>query len=197
MEPLGDAFNGASTDKQRAHFYGPIYQWLLDSLSWRNPDRGLRVLEVGVSMWAPQGSFQVWQSHKNIDFAVGVDIEPYVGEVVPPHQFIQGDAYDIGFVESLVSRFSDGFDLVIDDCCHSTPSQGFFLNQYLRLCAPGGYLLIEDVGSPEVVQATLEMSDTVVIDLSWNRRHLDPERKILLSDNDSRVIIRKQEASCD
>ena len=188
FEPTSLAFDENASDKQYKHFYGSIYQWLLDSLCLRR-NSPLWVLEIGVSLNQPQGSFQVWQAEPLIGLAVGVDIHAYTGTVNPPHEFIQGDAYSPMFLERLRMQFSRGFDLIIDDGSHHWDHQIFFLREYWQICAPGGYLVLEDVASWTVFKEMLQIPNTTLIDLSWNTENQG--RTLGFQEMDSKLIIRK------
>ena len=191
LEPIGQLFNDVSTDKQAGHCYGAVYQWLLDSIGLHRQDRQIRLLEIGISLWQPVGSFQAWQTYPGIGLAVGVDIEPYEGLVVAPNKVISGNAYDLEFVESLGSRFPQGFDLIIDDGPHIEEHQVFFLENYLQLCTPGGYLVVEESDARGLLDAAREMSDTLILDFTWNR-DFKRDESLSLREMGSRLIIRKR-----
>lgn len=58
-------------------------------------------------------------------------------------QFDQGNIKDI--LSFTQSEPKDSFDMFIDDGSHTMRDQQLFLNHFLRLIKPGGYLIIEDV----------------------------------------------------
>ena len=188
LEPLGVEFNRHQSDKQLGHFYASLYEWLFASLRLKRK-RPLRILEVGVSLSSPLGSFKVWQTHEEVSQVVGIDISPLLGDVDPPNAFIQGNAYSHEMLSELLMRYPEGFDLLIDDGSHRMLDQIFFLTEYWRLCKPGGYLVVEDVKAWETYQRALEIQGVFIVDTSWNNEGMGRVREF--SEMDSRLIIRK------
>ena len=185
-EPLGDAFTLHESDKQSSHSYGPIYQWVLDSLHLTHGR--LRILEVGVSSMPP-GSFLSWQHHVGVERVVGVDWSLYRGPVLTPNQFVQGDAYSLEMVSALKMCCPERFHLVIDDGSHHACDQQFFLKEYASLCVPDGYLVVEDVRDWGVLKTCASMENAIIVDLTWNR--CDVSRSQDFEDDDSRLILCK------
>ena len=184
---LGVLFDKSDSDKQESHYYGALYDWLIAALSVKHGEP-LRMLEIGVSC-SDEGSFHVWQRHAALGQVVGVDFEPYRGEVMPQHDVVLGDAYTDTMVDELQLRFPNGFHLIIDDGSHNAVDQRFFLDKYSCLCVSGGYLVVEDVASWQVYEALLEFDDVIIVDTSWNRRDLGNLRAF--HQDDSRIIVKQ------
>ena len=185
-EPLGEAFTLHESDKQSAHSYGPLYQWLLDSLHLTHGR--LRILEIGVSAMLP-GSFLSWQHHPSVERVVGVDWSLYRGTVLASNQFVQGDAYSLEMVSALKMCCPERFHLVIDDGSHRPRDQQFFLKEYASLCVPDGYMVVEDVRDWGVFQTCASMENTIIVDMTWN--HCGVSRTQDFKDDDSRLILCK------
>ena len=191
-EPLGILFDDFNSDKQNTHYYGAVYQWMMESLVLRC-GRPLRLLEIGISLDEHQGSFQAWQSCAEIALVVGVDLLPYRGHVQDSNAVVLGDAYTCEMLENLGAAYPDGFDLIIDDGPHVVDSQLFFLREYAMLCAEGGYLVCEDVWRWEVIREVQSIPNTLILETGWNDIHAvqcESVRQL-----DSRLVIRKCEGN--
>ena len=189
-EPIGKMFNESGSDKQHYHFYATIYEWLINHLALTKK-RKLTVLEIGISLFGPDGSFKVWQNHPLIEMIVGVDVEEYQGEITEPNQVLYGDAYNERFVEDLKELYPEGFDLVIDDGSHLAIHQIFVLDKYLQLCNDGGYLVVEDVFNEAVYGIALRKPNVFIIDTSWNHPFFGHKHEF--DSRDHKLLVLKNE----
>ena len=189
VEPIGKMFNKYGSDKHHYHFYATIYEWLINHLALTKK-RKIRVLEIGVSLYGPNGSFKVWAEHPLIEMVIGADIKSYGGEVKEPNEIIYGDAYSNSFVYELKVRFPEGFDLIIDDGSHMALHQIFVLNEYPQLLDDGGYLVVEDCFNEAVYCTALQRPNVFILDTSWNHPLFGKQHKF--DSRDHKLLIHKR-----
>lgn len=141
---LKDTYTKYYTDKFSAHSYLDIYCQLFD----KRKDSVLNVLEIGIQSG---GSMVLWSELFPNAHIYGVDIKP-----LPPKfqltdrmTHIVGNAYDVGFMNKYFENMK--FDVMVDDGPHTLDSFLFFAKNYSKLLAPGGALVIEDIGGPNYV----------------------------------------------
>jgi len=65
----------------------------------------------------------------------------YVGR----YDYIEVDAFTNDTITLLQQKYSDGFDIIIEDGPHDITTQTFALTEYSKLLKPGGTLIIEDI----------------------------------------------------
>ena len=190
-EPISKEFDLSDSDKHNYHFYGNIYEWLLNSL-YLIQGRKLRVMEIGVSLFGSQGSFAVWQNHKYIDFVLGIDLNPYTGEIKEQNKIIYGNAYSNEFFRDLETDYPEGFDLIIDDGSHRPEDQIFVLRNYKKLCTDNGYVIVEDIFQTPVYHEVLQTNNIFIIDTSWNHSY-NIDKNVNFSSYDHKLIIYKND----
>lgn len=133
------------TDKFSGHWGGHTYLELYEQLLWPRRESAQNVLEVGLEYG---GSFRLWTDLFSNAQIYGVDINPLPTTFTLQDRmnFIQGNAYDIGFINAHFS--GKKFDVIIDDGPHSYDSFIFMARHYSHLLNDGGVLVIEDI--PEI-----------------------------------------------
>lgn len=127
---------GTKTDKYDLGYIDGFYDKLFTPIQ----NEVKHVLEVGIHNGY---SLELWQSFFNYATVVGVDIN-HCPEIQGRERIVQytEDAYSHNFL----NKFKESsFDIIIDDGPHTYNSMVFFLQNYLKLVKPGGYLILEDI----------------------------------------------------
>lgn len=106
-----------------------------------------KILEIGVRGGA---SLRMWSEYlKGVPGGLIVGIDDF-SDVTKPRkdwleesniQVIEGNAYD----PKIVAKFSEKFDLIVDDGPHDLQSQILFLELYRSLLSEDGFLVVEDI----------------------------------------------------
>lgn len=177
--------NTDTTDKVRAHNYGPVYDVLLGPYVGQN----IRFLEIGVFAGG---------STKAIEQFLGVRaricaVDPVLSNIRNSYvnvTFIEGDAFAEATIQQIVHQ-GPLFDVILDDSFHTLDSHRTLLTtHYDRLLAPGGLLILEDVMySLEQVQELCREFNCIYID---NRHNLPYPRSVNPRDHDGSIIIVKR-----
>ena len=170
------AFNNSSSDKNHAHKYAIVYDYVINShyLSKGSP---LNLLEVGIRRG---DSIDVWDNSPLFNKIVGIDIstkEEYDNFVKNTKanwnfsdkvELIHGvDGYSEEFAQTLKDK-NFKFDIILDDGDHMFDSQIKFFNLYYDLLSPGGVIMCEDISQtylPQLSQFAQEYEDFYVFDL--------------------------------
>ncbi len=185
---LSDAFQATNTDKQHrlGHQYGNFYDMLFESMAYRK-QRGLRVLEIGVSLFG-RGSMDAFQEVDTVEQVVGIDILAYLGTIGGKAAFHKADAYTLETVEMLKREYPDGFDIIIDDGTHKAPDQRFFFEHYGQLLTEDGQLVCEDVIDVQFFKEACDELNCYGID-GWGNLKIvaSPEMQ-----HQERILIRDQ-----
>ena len=176
---VAEALLKSTSDKEAPNFhrYGLLYDLIFDAMSIRQK-RELRVCEIGVTDYAP-GSFEAFQTLKNVDKIVGIDIKPYPCELSDKAIFYLMDAYKTETIKKLNAAHLN-FDIIIDDGSHEPAHQDFFLRHYHNLLTTGGLLICEDVLDIEFYEKQISARGCYGLDLSANVQHRRPDERILL-----------------
>ena len=127
------------TDKNTCHIYLETYEKLMKDkcLSCKN------ILEIGI---ATGGSMKLWN-----DYFVNANI--YGIDINEPHSFLKEfkrviplkmDAYSQESIDYFLKQNIE-FDFIIDDGPHSFESMIYFIQNYTKLLANGGTLIVEDI----------------------------------------------------
>lgn len=127
---------GTKTDKYDLGYIDGFYDKLFTPIQ----NEVKHVLEVGIHHGY---SLELWQSFFNYATIVGVDIN-HCPEIQRRERIVQytEDAYS----HNSLNKFKESsFDIIIDDGPHTYNSMVFFLQNYLKLVKPGGYLILEDI----------------------------------------------------
>lgn len=152
---LTDLANRLGTDKGslvgNSHCYTATYQPLFGD----QPDRPLRILEIGLSIGGPETgadpartvisvpSVELWLEYFPNATVTGLDISDCSAFVRPRFDFIQADCGDAQALQR-VARDRQ-FDVIIDDGSHASFHQQLTLRELLPALAPGGLYIIEDL----------------------------------------------------
>ena len=159
------------TDKMSVHSYIPIYERLFAKFKEIHG----RVMEIGT---LDGGSLRAWEDWFTKASIVGVDINPK-----PPYiegreriHHIRGDAYTEEVFHKL-EAIGD-YNVIIDDGLHEVDAQCTFCANYVKLLAPGGIAVVEDVQDPAhanaLSAAVPEGFHSALVDLRYiKNRHDD------------------------
>lgn len=144
------------------NFYDNIFQDKKESIK--------NILEIGI--WHG-GSLQLWRDFFVNANVYGIDV--YLPQIDSDRIWqIKGNAYS----ESIVDLIRDDFfDIIIDDGPHTPDSQIQFVQKYFSKLQKGGFLICEDILSPETVDnmrlALPQNCDVEVYDLRERDNRLD------------------------
>jgi hypothetical protein len=130
---------GKMSDKWAS--YPPVYAEVINQLRIDIKS----ILEIGVQKG---GSLEAWVAAcPEVDFVVGVDIDPECGDLCFKDQRIQviiGDATSSATARE-IKRVSPSFEIIVDDGSHSSPDIIQAFGRYLPHLTPGGAYVIEDL----------------------------------------------------
>ena len=132
------------TDKATYHSYDEIYCRLLSKYR----DKPGSILEIGVQYG---GSALLWHDYLPLFNLVLIDnqnqVHPSIWEKlsVDRYDYIETDAFTDDTVTILQQKYSEGFDIIIEDGPHDITTQTFALKEYSKLLKQGGILIIEDI----------------------------------------------------
>jgi hypothetical protein len=137
------------TDKFDTHAYLDIYSEILQP--YINKEGSL--LELGVFRG---GSVLLWSTLLEKFKIVGVDIYDLISSKVRDKvkqnvELIFTDAYNQQAANLLSQKYSEGFDIIIDDGPHNEQSQIECINLYFPLLKNNGFLIIEDIQNFDTV----------------------------------------------
>lgn len=169
FKPLKDLLIESNSDKQSGHRYGFIYDLLFTKV-FHEKGQKLNILEIGVSEYG-DGSLKAYARSDRVAMAVGVDVKPYLGEMLDNMRFYQRDAYTKEAIQYLEGRHGT-FDVIIDDGSHTYEHQTFFLDNYVQLLREGGILICEDVNLLKVINEQCARDDVFFID-GWGNLELN------------------------
>jgi hypothetical protein len=136
------------TDKDTIHSYLEMYEWKMTPRK-----NAKRVLEIGVQRG---GSLLLWEAFFPNAEIWGMDVFPEPPACLQGHDrikvFPRVNAYDVNVVKQ-IQQLGITFDVIIDDGPHTLESMIFAAKYYTQLLAPGGLFVIEDIPSPDWVEA--------------------------------------------
>jgi hypothetical protein len=95
------------------------------------------------------------------------------------YEFLLMDSFTNESVEFLKEKYSEGFDIIVEDGPHTLESQIFALREYPKLLKKGGILVIEDIQKFEYCDVLLsleldfEYESLEVVDLRENKNRYD------------------------
>lgn len=142
-EGLNDfTYKGRGTDKNTHHsFVSGFYEKEFEKYR----DRPIRMLEIGVFNG---GSAALWSRYFSNADIYAVDL---VDRIHDDNRNLKGVRYYFGDAYH-PDRFSADlrFDIIIDDGPHTPLSQVQAICYYLKHLNPGGVMVIEDIGSPDL-----------------------------------------------
>lgn len=147
---------GHGTDKQTAHSYGPVYEYLLTPLI----DHECTLLEVGVCFG---GSLRLWYDLLPKATIIGIDREDSCKKSIAHLDrchLIMADAYQATTVARIKELAPQGLDVIIDDGPHTLESQKMFLSYYIPLLKPSGFAIIEDIQNEYFLQELIAIPDS-------------------------------------
>ena len=147
---------GHGTDKQTAHSYGPVYEYLLTPFI----DQECTLLEVGVCFG---GSLRLWYDLLPRATIIGVDREDSCKKSIAHLDrchLIIADAYQADTIARTKGLAPQGLDIIIDDGPHTLASQQAFLSYYLPLLKPSGFAIIEDIQNESFIQELIKIPDS-------------------------------------
>jgi len=134
------------TDKNTSHSYTDFYYNLLKSYK----ESRINILEIGNQYGA---STLLWNKFLPKANIIGIDIYQQTHDKALENMdknkvfLYQKDAYTQDSVNFCLDKFTDGYDIIIDDGPHSLDSQLYTIKNYVNLLKPNGYLIIEDVNN--------------------------------------------------
>jgi hypothetical protein len=136
------------TDKFFAHQYIEVYEGLFEPIR----DRVLNVLEVGINTG---NSHRMWRDYFHNANVYGIDIYDFCGGMKDE------DRIDVRFMDAYSEAAIDSFgslkfDVLVDDGPHTLSSQLFFVQNYCRLMADNGILVVEDIPHADWIPALSE-----------------------------------------
>ena len=169
MKSIKDLLKESNSDKQSGHRYGFVYDLLFTKV-FHQKGRKLKVLEIGVSEYG-DGSLKATARSELVELAVGVDIQPYAGEMLKNMRFHQLNAYTVKSLQHLEDKHGV-FDIIIDDGSHTYEDQTFFLEHYTELLRDDGLLILEDVNLLSIINEHCTRDDVFLFD-GWG--NLEPE----------------------
>lgn len=129
------------TDKSSLnHRYLSLYDLMFRELQYLP----IWILEVGVQFG---NSLRTWKHYFPNATVTGIDsIDNNVS--IPGVTIHIGDAY----CQGMLDRFEQVYDIIIDDASHTPEDQVWFVENYPKLLANGGILIVEDVLTPSTIQ---------------------------------------------
>lgn len=150
---------GCSSDKETYHHYiSKFYNNLL------TPYKNMKfnLLEIGVQYGH---SLKLWDDFFDKAIIYGLDTINLLQHKFS-HKVITmgGNAYSKESIYYFKSK-NITFDIIIDDGPHTLESQIFFINNYIDLLNPNGYLIIEDVYSNNILTLQHKYTNFKTIDL--------------------------------
>lgn len=173
IDQLLAKFGGHGTDKQTAHSYGPVYEYLLTP--WI--DQECTLLEIGVCFG---GSLRLWYDLLPKATIIGIDREDFCKKSIANLdrcQLMIADAYQATTVYMIKELAPQGIDILIDDGPHTLASQQAFLIHYLPLLKPSGFAMIEDIQNESFISELMAIPDSSflckVIDRRWHKGRYD------------------------
>lgn len=129
---------------EKCHEYADLYDFLFSSLRHKN----INLLEIGI---ARGGSVKSWADYFENGNIYAIDYFPYLQRINREFNHPRITTfYDDAYSELMINKlYGKKFDIIIDDGPHTLASQKSFIELYNRLVIPGGYLIVEDIGSIE------------------------------------------------
>jgi len=141
---LIDLVDNENTDKNTDHSYLPTYQVLFE----KRAESARHVMEIGIFKGA---SIKLWNDFFTSAIIHGVDIQSndYTMSLMRDYPRVQlhlgKNAYDAEYVNDTFEKTELKFDVIVDDGSHDLEHLIIFLKNYLKLLAPGGICIIEDL----------------------------------------------------
>ena len=180
----------SNSDKQSGHRYGFLYDLLFTKV-FHAKGEGLKILEIGVSEYG-EGSLKAYALSDMVSTAVGVDITPYLGEMLENMRFYNLNAYSKEAIRFLKDK-ENKFDIIIDDGSHSYEHQTFFLDEYVKLLSGDGLLICEDINLLQVINEQAARDDVFLFDGTGNlelntKTFTDPK----LYQHNERIIVKSK-----
>lgn len=166
------------TDKAKAHSYDIFYSDRFDK--YRNLEGN--ILEIGVQYG---GSSLLWHDYlpkfKIIMADIDNQVHPTIFEKMASdrYEFLLMDSFTNESIKFLKEKYSEGFDIIIEDGPHGLESQIFALREYPKLLKKGGILVIEDIQKFKYCDVLLsleldfEYESLEVVDLRENKNIYD------------------------
>jgi len=158
---------GYGTDKQTAHSYGPVYEYLLTPFM----ERSCTLLEVGVFFG---GSLRLWHDLLPQATLLGIDCEALCAREIAELErcwVLKADAYHADTVRKTKGLAPKGLDIIIDDGPHTLASQIAFLTLYLPLLNQQGFAMIEDIQNEAFITDLVAVLDPSFEYEVIDRRH--------------------------
>lgn len=178
--PLSLAMDRQGSDKgPRCHHYTPLYEILFSE-----PERYARILEVGIGSndadmpfnmgpdGVPGASLRAWRQYFTNAEIVGADLDARVLFEEDRIRTLRVDQTDPDSVDRLFALVGDGFDLIVDDGCHTLRANRTLFECAFARLKPGGTFVIEDVAlnARDGYRAFLHEHDAVIVEVPvvWN-----------------------------
>ena len=166
------------TDKAEGHSYDIFYSDHFDK--YRNLEGN--ILEIGAQYG---GSALLWHDYLPKFKIIMADIYNQVHPTIidkmhnDRYEFLLMDSFTNESIEFLKEKYSEGFDIIVEDGPHTLESQIFALQEYPKLLKKGGILVIEDIQKFEYCDVLLsleldfEYESLEVVDLRENKDRYD------------------------
>jgi hypothetical protein len=143
METVEDIFLKYNTDKNKLfHNYSRQYE----SVFQKFRDQPIKYLEIGV--FEGQSLLAMREVFKNAEFILGIDINPNCKqyEDVERNIFVEiGDASDPVFLNFIISKYGNKFDIILDDGSHTNEHVIKTFEALFSCVKEDGIFLVEDV----------------------------------------------------
>lgn len=152
---LNDIMVKYGTDKQRdVHNYVQFYEKYFNKYR----DKNIKILEIGIYRPPSESKAQVGASLKSwYDYfpnaqIIGADIDNFTDvdndriktiKINQESRFISNE--DVGSLQTVIEKFGDSFDIIIDDGGHTMLQQQVTLGHMFKFLKSGGLFVIEDL----------------------------------------------------
>ena len=130
------------TDKNSVHSY--VDDFYEKEFSKYKKLKNPKILEIGTCYG---DSLVLWAEFFENPTILGVDTIPNLNDLFKKYEcvkFMLGNAYTENTIKVIENNF-EKFDIIIDDGPHTFQSHIYFMDNYEKLLAPGGVIIVEDI----------------------------------------------------
>jgi demethylmacrocin O-methyltransferase len=199
------------TDKQKElHNYVQFYEKYFNEYK----DKNIKILEIGIYRPPLDGRAQVGASLKTwYDYfpnaqIIGADIDDFsdvdndrITTIKINQESRDMNDGNIGSLQTIIERFGDDFDIIIDDGGHTMLQQQVTLGYMFKFLKPGGLFVIEDLhtsyfapfayNKTNTTHTTLLMLENYVRDKKIISDFISDEEKFYLHNHINNMVIEK------